>query len=111
VEVTPTQDPETANRTMAMPPSTFVPNATAQPTEAALVEMATVPTMTLEPAAEVIETVVAEAGDDRAAQDEAQELEEAAPITEPSSPILGFALVIAGIALGVVALILMVRTG
>jgi hypothetical protein len=111
-DVTATPDAETANRTMAMPPSTFVA-ATPSPaaTEAALAEMAVLPTMTLESAAEVIETVVADAGDDRAAQDEAQNLEEAAPITEPSSPILGFALVIAGIALGVVALILMVRTG
>ena len=45
------------------------------------------------------------------AQDEARDFTEAAPITETSSPILGFALVIAGIALGVVALIMVVRTG
>jgi hypothetical protein len=73
--------------------------------------MVAVPTMTAEPAAEVIETVVADTGDDRDAQDEAQDLTERAPITETSSPILGFALVIAGIALGVVALIMVVRTG
>jgi hypothetical protein len=107
IAATATGEASAENRALTMPPATPSPALT----EVALAEMAVLPTMTLESAAQMIETVVAESGDDRAAQDEAQDLEEAAPITEPSSPILGFALVIAGIALGVVALIMVVRTG
>jgi hypothetical protein len=113
IELTATQDAAAVTRaSAATAPGLVLPAPSPAPDEdGTQAEMVAVPTMTAEPAARVIETVVADTGDDRAAQDEARDLTEAAPITETSSPILGFALVIAGIALGVVALIMVVRTG
>jgi hypothetical protein len=104
-----TEEAGPGSRTFSVaPPATLA--LTPAPTEAALAEMSMLPTMTVEPAARMIETAVADSGDDRVAQEEAQDLTERAPVTEPSSPVLGFALVIAGIALGVAALIMMMRT-
>lgn len=113
MEVTATQEASASNRAVASTPAgMLLPAPSPAPEERdSQAEMIMLPTMTPEPAAQVIETVVAEAGDDRAAQDNPLDLVERAPITETSSPILGFALVIAGLALGVVALILIVRTG
>lgn len=106
IDLAATEDAFAANRAFAATlPGTLLPATSAIPTQAAL------PMMTPEPAPRALETVVADTGDDRAAQDNPQDLVERAPITETSSPILGFALVIAGLALGVVALIMVVRTG
>lgn len=113
LDLTATQDAAAVSRAAAATPlGSVLPAPSPAPDEAGTqAEMVAVPTMTAEPTVEVIETVVADMRNDRDAQDEAQDLTERAPITETSSPILGFALVIAGIALGVVALIMVVRTG
>lgn len=109
LEMTATEDAGPTSRTFAVaPPGTLA--LTPALTEAALAEMS-MPPSTRESPAQVIETVMADAAEDRAAVDEAREQTEAEPITEPSSPLLGFALVIAGLALGVVALVMVVRTG
>lgn len=83
---------DAANRTFAVVP----PTPSALPSDEGLAEMSMIPT---------------ETSDDAVEQTMAQGTHESAPITETSSPILGFALIIMGIVLGVVALIMVVRTG
>lgn len=107
LELTATEDAGLSSRTFAVAPPGAL-DVTPALTEGALAEMS-MPPATLDSAAEIIETAVADTEEDRAVQNEAVEQAEAAPITEPSSPILGFGLIIVGIALGVVALIMVVR--
>ena len=114
METSATEDIDSASRTFALPPGTPTAAGTPAPTDTEVLEMAGMaaePTMTLEPAAEVIETVVADVEDDRDAQADTRDLTEAAPITETSSPLLGILLIIMGLSLGVVALVMVLRGG